>query len=135
MTQTHTNPRIDAILAISMKIARLRDELREAEESLYTLLGYPVREQPAAVRGNPNSGAAKVREYVMANAGKPMSIDEIIKHNRHLDPASVRSTVHRLATGGLPGLHMVARGMYRFDQEVPFADPRVGVQHNREAQS
>lgn len=134
--------RLDAIINLGMEIARLRDELRRKESTLATFIGHHRADVPGQNRTTvthrtetPHSIAERIRQYAMANADRPLPIDEIIKTHRTIDAATVRSTVHRMANGGLPGFHAVGRGVYRFDHEQPFADARIGVQHNREAQS
>ena len=65
--------------------------------------------------------AERVRLYLLANPGKGLAIGEIIAAHKDQDAATIRSTVHRLACGGLPGFQAVARGYYRFDQSQPEA--------------
>lgn len=124
--------RLDAIVTLSAEISRLRDELRRKEETLITLVGGNTA---VPVRHHPDSIAQKIRDYVTSNPEKILPIEQIITAHPRFDAATIRSTVHRLAHGGLPGFVMAARGVYRYDHEAPFADTRVGVQLRTEGRS
>lgn len=126
--------RLDAIITLGTEIARLREELKRKETTLATFIGYHRADTPTVNRTTvthrletPHTIAERIRQYAIANADRPVTIDEIIKAHKTIDAATIRSTVHRIANGGLPGFHAAGRGVYRFDHEQPLA--------GREAQS
>lgn len=134
------NTTLDQVIELSKRIALLREELAEKEQELSSVIS-PRAVQVSTVQHS-HSGrtlhgsiAERVRSFVAANPGRAIPISEIIQAHRAEDAATIRSTVHRLANGGMDGFSCVAHGAYRFDQEKPFADVRVGVQHDREARS
>lgn len=129
--------KIDLAIELGKKIALLREELAHAEQEMLALLTPEKTERtetrihvPGArtLRG---SVAERVRAFVAANPGKPIPVSEIIVAHNPVDAATIRSTVHRLATGGMEGFKAVGHGMYRYDHEMPL----TGCTNHIEARS
>jgi hypothetical protein len=135
---------IDLVIELGKQIALLREDLAQKEQELMNLITPGKAERPTqpvqhahVMHGRTLHGSIseRVRQYIAANPERPIPVAEIIAAHRTEDAATIRSTVHRLATGGMGGFSAVSHGTYRYQHERPFADVRVGVQHEREARS
>lgn len=133
-----TTPSLDRVIELGRQIAILRDELSEKEQELTDLLGQHAHmhahntsaslnvrtipiEHVHPVRGRTLHGSIseRVRSYVAANPGRAVPIAEIIAAHKTEDAATIRSTVHRLAHGGMDGFSAVGHGTYRYDHIQP----------------
>ncbi len=131
---------IDQVVALGRQIAILREELADKKAELAGLLRpsvptVPVHVAHGSVRTLHGSIAERVRSFISANPGRAVPVAEIIAAHRTEDAATIRSTVHRLATGGMEGFSAVGHGMYRYDHERPLIGARVDMDRTVEARS
>jgi len=118
---------LDRVVELGRTIALLREELAEKETELMTIVtkgsvspGTTVEAVHVhAGRTLHGSIAERVRAFVSANPGRAVPIAEIIAAHKTEDAATIRSTVHRLAHGGMDGFSAVGHGTYRYDHIQP----------------